>query len=199
MRRDAVAKAAEEYETLRDSQDREDAALLEAVADQVEARKYREWEDWELQQAADHGSRVPPGRHRLLLRGRVDQGVSQSMMWTCAQGRRCKSMSPSHQGLRRPRWSRWWRDRRRVMRKQAVTQVKGRVEWWRQARQPREECRTQMARVESGRSRGAGGLTIVSMLSDFGEVLRPFVQRRLQDGTLNRPHTMCVRTLGGSK
>ena len=56
-----------------------------------------------------------------------------------------------------------------------------------------------MARVESGRSRGAGGLTIVSMLSDFEEVLRPFVQRRLQDGTLNRPHTMCVRTLGGSK
>ena len=86
MRRDAVAKAAEEYETLRDSQDREDAALLEAVADQVEARKYRQWEDWELQQAADHGSRVPPGRHRLLLRGRVDQGVSQSMMWDLCPG-----------------------------------------------------------------------------------------------------------------
>ena len=84
--RDAVARAAEEYETLRDSQDREDAALLEAVADQVEARKYREWEDWELQQAADHGSRVPPGRHRLLLRGRVDQGVSQSMMWDLCPG-----------------------------------------------------------------------------------------------------------------
>ena len=52
-----------------------------------------------------------------------------------------------------------------------------------------------MARVESGRSRGAGGLRIVSMLSDFGEVLRPFVHRRLQDGTPEpTSHYVCSNT-----
>ena len=62
----AIAQAAEEYEMLQNSQEREDERLLEEMANLVEARKYREWEEWEFQNAMEQGtvSSLQPGRRK---------------------------------------------------------------------------------------------------------------------------------------
>ena len=74
--------AAEEHER----QSKADDAWLEEMTERVEARKYRDWEEWELHAAMTHPMGAPSGCQRVRVQGQVEAGPRQCMEWAIRPG-----------------------------------------------------------------------------------------------------------------
>ena len=65
--------AAEELERMEMQQSEVDNAWLEEMTEGEEARKYRDWGEWELQAAMKHPVGAPHGCQRVRVQGQVER------------------------------------------------------------------------------------------------------------------------------